>query len=76
MPTGLAPNGGQIAGVQMPALNSVTLPVGVICATRLIASSVNHTFPSGPIAMKVGTADALMPKANSVMAPLGVMRPI
>ena len=40
------------------------------------ACSANHRLPSGPTVMPKGNAPAVMPALNSVMTPLGVMRPI
>ncbi len=55
----------------MPALNSVTTPVGVIRPIRLPTYSVNHRLPSGPAVMPQGCAPAVMPALNSVTTPAG-----
>ena len=59
-----------------PGANSVTAPVGVIRPIRLPVDSVNHRFPSGPAAIMLRPAPAVMPIENSVTTPAGVMRPI
>ena len=59
----------------MPTLNSVTVPEGVIRATRSPSDSVNQTLPSGPAAIPVGALLALMPALNSLTAPAGVILP-
>src|ERR1035437_898519 len=60
----------------MPALNSVTTPLGVIRPIQLPMSSVNHRLPSGPAVMPRGPAPAVMPALNSVTTPPVVIRPI
>src|SRR4029077_626414 len=69
MPAGVAPNGGQLDGVQMPLVISVTTPATVTCAILLPRSSVNHRLPSDHAVMKVGSAKSLMPKLYSVTTP-------
>src|SRR6266436_8886895 len=65
---------GRQTGVS-PCENSVTVPSGVMRATRLTWASENHTFPSGPATMPSGQAPAVG-RANSVIAPDVVIRPI
>ena len=60
----------------MPAVNSVTAPLGVIRPIRSPNSSVNQRLPSGPAVIPTGLLPAVMPVANSVTAPAGVIRPI
>src|SRR5205809_6846193 len=48
----------------------------VIRPIRLMPSSVNHRLPSGPAAMRLGCAAAVMPALNWVTTPSGVIRPI
>src|SRR5437899_483192 len=47
------------------------------CPTALVVpGSANQTSPCGPAAIPVGELPALRPVLNSVIVPLGVMRPI
>ena len=55
----------------MPALNSVTVPAGVIRPIRSPVNSVNQRLPSGPAAIPRGPAPAVMPALNSVTVPAG-----
>ena len=67
---------GPLLGV-MPALNSVTVPPGVIRPIRSPPHfSVNQRLPSGPAVIPAGTLLGVMPALNSVTVPLGVIRPI
>src|SRR5665213_2490958 len=64
----------------MPAANSVTMPAGVMRPIRATfvgpPVSVNHMFPSGPLAMPDGPEPGVIPVENSVITPAGVMRPM
>src|SRR5713101_707027 len=54
---------------------SETSPIGVMRATALVApGSMNQRLPSGPLTMPIGRPADGIP--NSVIAPIGVMRPI
>jgi hypothetical protein len=50
-------------------------PAGVIRPILPLEYSVNHKFRSGPVTIPRGELDGVG-KANSVIEPLGVMRPI
>jgi hypothetical protein len=54
--------------------NSVTIPDGVMLAIRHRPSSVNHMFPSGPIAIPNGSLPS--GRGNSVMIPDALISPI
>jgi hypothetical protein len=75
LPSGPAVMEVRRASGPMPALNSVTVPSGVIRPMVLFGDSVNQTLPSGPAVMPSTLPPALMPAPNMVMAPSGVMRP-
>src|SRR5271157_3784973 len=66
---------GPLLGV-MPALNSVTVPPGVIRPIRSPLASVNQRLPSGPAVIPRGSLLGVMPALNSVTVPPGVIRPI
>ena len=59
----------------IPALNSVTVPSGVMRPMVLFGDSVNQRFPSGPAAIASTLPPALMPSPKMVMTPSVVMRP-
>ena len=76
LPSGPAvmPDGALLA--EMPLLNSVITPAGVMRPMRLPPYSVNQRLPSGPAVMPFGWLPAVMPVLNSVTVPVGVMRPM
>jgi hypothetical protein len=68
-------DGKRPASRQMPTLNSVIRPSGVIRPIRSASPSENQTFPSGPSAIPSGPAFGVG-TANSAMAPLRPMCPM
>ena len=59
----------------MPERNSVTVPPGVIRATRRRLLSMNHRMPSDPVAIPAGTLSRAIPAENSLTTPVGLIRP-
>jgi hypothetical protein len=59
-----------------PVMSSLIVLLGVTRPTVFIPRSVNHTSPSGPAAICCGELSSGSPVENSVITPVGVIRPI